>query len=92
MLDLIKQEIDRSLLRYAVQRHVQCPICADILDCETNCVLVFMNEKTSCACVKCFKDIASRKKFHPAVEIHSTEDLEISYFDPNQTELYFGQK
>ncbi len=63
MLDLIKKEIDRSLLRYAVQRQIRCPICADILDCETNCVLAFMNEKTSCACVKCFKDIASRKNF-----------------------------
>ena len=72
-----------------MQRQIQCPICGDILDAETNCVLASMNDKASCTCVNCFKDVASRKQFHPEVEIHSTENVELAYFDPAQMEIHF---
>ena len=98
-MDLLRREyeligiMEKNLIKYAVQRQIQCPICGDILDAETNCVLVSMNDKASCTCVNCFKDVASRKQFHPEVEIHSTENVELAYFDPAQIEIhYYGEK
>jgi hypothetical protein len=54
--EVMRRPLMKSLLRFAVQRQIQCSDCGAILDCEKNAVLIDGTAGKggiACCCTKC---------------------------------------